>query len=79
MQALQASGDTGGIEPGLADTLLQQTEMAAQRQEQLGCRRCCWWRAAAHADGASCAVPCRSCACCRTLKCQNRKRLKLPA
>jgi flagellar biosynthesis protein FlhA len=36
MQALQASGDGGGIEPGLADTLLQQTEMAAQRQEQLG-------------------------------------------
>ncbi|MBG7618443.1 flagellar biosynthesis protein FlhA [Herbaspirillum sp. AP02] len=36
MQALQASGDTGGIEPGLADSLVQQTEMAAQRQEQLG-------------------------------------------
>jgi flagellar biosynthesis protein FlhA len=36
MQALQASGDTGGIEPGLADSLVQQTEIAAQRQEQLG-------------------------------------------
>lgn len=36
MQALQASGDTGGIEPGLADSLVQQTEMAAQRQEQMG-------------------------------------------
>ncbi|ALU89106.1 flagellar biosynthesis protein FlhA [Herbaspirillum rubrisubalbicans] len=36
MQALQASGDSGGIEPGLADSLVQQTEMAAQRQEQMG-------------------------------------------
>ena len=36
MQALQASGETGGIEPGLADSLVQQTEMAAQRQEQMG-------------------------------------------
>ncbi|BEV15179.1 flagellar biosynthesis protein FlhA [Herbaspirillum sp. DW155] len=36
MQALQASGESGGIEPGLADSLVQQTEMAAQRQEQMG-------------------------------------------
>ncbi|KAF1047596.1 MAG: Flagellar biosynthesis protein FlhA [Herbaspirillum frisingense] len=36
MQALQAAGDSGGIEPGLADSLVTQTEQAAQRQEQLG-------------------------------------------
>lgn len=37
MQALQANGpDGGGIEPGLADTLISQTENAARHQEQLG-------------------------------------------
>lgn len=37
MQALQASGsDAPGIEPGLADTLVAQTEKAAKHQEQLG-------------------------------------------
>ena len=37
MQALQASGpDGGGIEPGLADALIAQTESAARHQEQLG-------------------------------------------
>jgi flagellar biosynthesis protein FlhA len=36
MQALQASGDSGGIEPGLADSLVMQAEQAAQRQEQMG-------------------------------------------
>ncbi|MBP0596945.1 flagellar biosynthesis protein FlhA [Herbaspirillum sp. LeCh32-8] len=36
MQALHASGDSGGIEPGLADSLVVQTEQAAQRQEQMG-------------------------------------------
>jgi flagellar biosynthesis protein FlhA len=37
MQALQASGPDGaGIEPGLADTLAQQTEQAARQQEQMG-------------------------------------------
>jgi flagellar biosynthesis protein FlhA len=36
-QALQASGPEGaGIEPGLADTLAEQTAQAARRQEQLG-------------------------------------------
>jgi flagellar biosynthesis protein FlhA len=36
-QALQASGPDGaGIEPGLADTLADQTAQAARRQEQLG-------------------------------------------
>ena len=37
MQALQASGaDGAGIEPGLADTLAQQTEQATRQQEQMG-------------------------------------------
>jgi flagellar biosynthesis protein FlhA len=37
MQALQASGPDGaGIEPGLADTLILQTETAVRHQEQLG-------------------------------------------
>ena len=37
LQALQSHGaDGGGIEPGLADTLAQQTAQAAQMQEQLG-------------------------------------------
>ncbi len=37
MQALQASGaDGAGIEPGLADTLAQQTELATRQQEQMG-------------------------------------------
>ena len=37
LQALQSHGaDGGGIEPGLADTLAQQTAQAAQLQEQLG-------------------------------------------
>jgi flagellar biosynthesis protein FlhA len=37
MQALQASGPDGaGIEPGLADTLVQQAAQAVQQQEQLG-------------------------------------------
>ncbi|HEY8102353.1 MAG TPA: flagellar biosynthesis protein FlhA [Burkholderiaceae bacterium] len=36
-QALQASGPDGaGIEPGLADTLADQTAQAARRQEQMG-------------------------------------------
>ncbi len=37
MQALQASGPDGaGIEPGLADTLVQQAGAAVQQQEQMG-------------------------------------------
>jgi flagellar biosynthesis protein FlhA len=37
MQALQASGPDGaGIEPGLADTLVQQAGNAVQQQEQMG-------------------------------------------
>jgi flagellar biosynthesis protein FlhA len=37
MQALQASGaDGSGIEPGLADTLIVQTEIAVRHQEALG-------------------------------------------
>ncbi|HZW20276.1 flagellar biosynthesis protein FlhA [Noviherbaspirillum sp.] len=37
MQALQSSGPDGaGIEPGLADTIAQQTERAARQQEQMG-------------------------------------------
>lgn len=37
MQALQATGTDGaGIEPGLADTLIAQTEQAARKQEQMG-------------------------------------------
>lgn len=35
-QALQGGGDAGGIEPGLADTLLRETAAAAQQQEDLG-------------------------------------------
>jgi flagellar biosynthesis protein FlhA len=37
MQALQTSGGDGsGIEPGLADTIVSQTDIAAQRQTQMG-------------------------------------------
>jgi flagellar biosynthesis protein FlhA len=37
MQALQTSGPDGsGIEPGLADTLAMQTEIATQQQQQMG-------------------------------------------
>jgi len=36
MQAMQVNVDGYAIEPGLADTLTQQTEQAAQRQEQMG-------------------------------------------
>ncbi|MDE2428712.1 MAG: flagellar biosynthesis protein FlhA [Burkholderiales bacterium] len=37
MQALHTGGnDGGGLEPGLADTLASQTEVAAQHQEQMG-------------------------------------------
>jgi flagellar biosynthesis protein FlhA len=37
MQALNANGSDGtGIEPGLADTLAQQTELAAKRQNEMG-------------------------------------------
>ncbi len=35
-QAVQGGGDASGIEPGLADTLLRETAMAAQRQESIG-------------------------------------------
>ncbi len=35
-QALQGGGDGSGIEPGLADTLLRETAVAAQRQEESG-------------------------------------------
>jgi flagellar biosynthesis protein FlhA len=35
-QALQGGSDAGGIEPGLADTLLRETANAAQRQESPG-------------------------------------------
>ncbi|MGE5650130.1 MAG: flagellar biosynthesis protein FlhA, partial [Bacillota bacterium] len=37
MQAMQSSGpDGGGMEPGLADALVMQTEQAARQQEQMG-------------------------------------------
>ncbi len=37
MQAMQSSGpDGGGMEPGLADALVAQTEQAAHQQEQMG-------------------------------------------
>ncbi|KIF82172.1 flagellar biosynthesis protein FlhA [Noviherbaspirillum autotrophicum] len=37
MQAMQSSGpDGGGMEPGLADALVAQTEQAARQQEQMG-------------------------------------------
>lgn len=37
MQAMQSGGPEGaGIEPGLADTLMAQTEAAARKQEQMG-------------------------------------------
>jgi len=35
-QALQGGNDAGGIEPGLADTLLRETANAARQQEDLG-------------------------------------------
>ena len=35
-QAVQGGGEGGAIEPGLADTLLQETALAAQRQEEAG-------------------------------------------
>ncbi len=35
-QALQGGGEAGGIEPGLADTLLRETAAAAKHQEDLG-------------------------------------------
>lgn len=35
-QALQNSGDAGCVEPGLADTLLRETAVAVQHQEDLG-------------------------------------------
>jgi flagellar biosynthesis protein FlhA len=35
-QAVQGSGGSGGIEPGLADALLKETANAAQRQEDMG-------------------------------------------
>lgn len=35
-QALQGGSDAGGIEPGLADTLLRETANAARQQEDLG-------------------------------------------
>lgn len=35
-QALQGGGDSGGIEPGLADMLLRETAAAVQQQENLG-------------------------------------------
>jgi flagellar biosynthesis protein FlhA len=35
-QALQGGNDAGGIEPGLADTLLRETAATAQRQEESG-------------------------------------------
>ncbi len=35
-QALQGGSDAGGIEPGLADTLLRETSNAARQQEGLG-------------------------------------------
>ena len=36
MQALQTGHDAAGIEPGLADTLLERTQTSTQRQEALG-------------------------------------------
>ncbi|MCX7178786.1 MAG: FHIPEP family type III secretion protein, partial [Proteobacteria bacterium] len=35
-QTVQGAGNSSGIEPGLADTLLRDTAMAAQRQEESG-------------------------------------------
>jgi flagellar biosynthesis protein FlhA len=35
-QAMQGGSDSGGIEPGLADTLLRETANAARQQEDLG-------------------------------------------
>jgi len=36
MQAMVGGGDVAGIEPGLADTIVQQTTAAAAQQEQMG-------------------------------------------
>ncbi|SDI05655.1 flagellar biosynthesis protein FlhA [Propionivibrio dicarboxylicus] len=36
MQAISGGGDNASIEPGLADTLIRETAVAAQRQEELG-------------------------------------------
>ena len=36
MQTLQTGHDAAGMEPGLADTLLERTQMSTQRQEALG-------------------------------------------
>lgn len=36
MQTLQAGQDAAGLEPGLADTLLERTQTSTQRQEALG-------------------------------------------
>jgi len=36
MQAMQSNGESTSIEPGLAETLARQTEIAAQQQEQMG-------------------------------------------
>ena len=36
MQAMQSGGAEGAMEPGLADTLLAQTEQAVRQQEQMG-------------------------------------------
>lgn len=36
MQAISGGSDNASIEPGLADTLLRETAVAAQRQEELG-------------------------------------------
>ena len=36
LQTLQAGNDAGGMEPGLADTLLERTQTSTQRQEALG-------------------------------------------
>jgi flagellar biosynthesis protein FlhA len=42
-QALQGGGRCGGIEPGLADTLLRETPAPPNTRKTLACRRCCWF------------------------------------
>jgi flagellar biosynthesis protein FlhA len=67
LQALQGGG---GLEPGLADRLLEQTRKRCSVRRCLARRRYCWsTMRCVRCCLASCVAACRNWWCCRTWKC----------
>jgi len=77
LQTLQSGHDAAGMEPGLADALLERTQTSTQRQEALGHPPVLLTPAVLRPLLArSCGARCRNSRCFRTLKCPKANRSK---